>query len=31
VQVLEGLKAGDKVLLAPPSEAASDAASAASS
>lgn len=31
VQVLDGLKAGDKVLLAPPSEAASDAASAASS
>jgi macrolide-specific efflux system membrane fusion protein len=31
VQVLEGLKAGDKVLLAPPSEAASDAASAATS
>lgn len=29
VQVTEGLKAGDKVLLAPPSEPASDAASAA--
>lgn len=31
VQVLDGLKAGDKVLLAPPADAASGAASAASS
>jgi macrolide-specific efflux system membrane fusion protein len=30
VQVLDGLKAGDKVLLAPPADAASGAASAAS-